>query len=466
MKTLSFFFVLIFALTFSSFTRTKTVEKHFPTKPNQRIEIAGLGGAHLIIKSWDKDEVYVKVKFSFSSSKDEYEENVIKSFDVVSFENDSTLSISSKKIGNESTWSYFLGIKFRMFFYESSDLEGEIFVPRNNSFKSGFQYSSISLEEMKGSVEISGTGNTIEVKNCNLLNKIKNNYGKIKIIDCAGNLILKSINSDIDINGLSGSLDINGDYSDIVLRGITQNTSINSKSGKQSISDIGGDLTINSAYSTMQIEKVNGFVDVHNQGGTIDIKNVGGVKVDAAYATISIKSVTGKSGKEIFIKGQSGKLLLENIVGNLNIESPYSPMELRNIKGDMKIGGSSAEINGEKITGNLNIQTAYPRIVINDLSSKNIFIKNRSNQVELKLITVPVEMDIENDYGNVNIEMPGGYSGEVTLTAEYGNISSNLPIEIMKTANSTTTSGKIGSGNGKIKIETKSANITLTQKSN
>ncbi|MCK9212509.1 MAG: DUF4097 domain-containing protein [Ignavibacteriaceae bacterium] len=466
MKSLSFYFVLIFALTFSTMARTKVVEKHFPAKPNQRIEIAGLGGAHLTIKSWDKDEVYVKVKFTFSSSKDEYEENVIKSFDVVSSENDSTLSISSKKIGNESTWSYFLGIKFRMFFYESSDLEGEIFVPRNNSFKSGFQYSSISLEEMRGEVELSGIGNTIEIKNCNLLNKIKNNYGKIKITDCAGNLILKSINSDIDINGLSGSLDIDGDYSDIVLKGITKNTSINSKSGKQIISDIGGDLTIKSSYSTMQIDNVNGFVDVLNKGGTINVKDVDGVKVYADYATISIKSVTGKSAKDIFIKGQSGKLVLENIAGNLNIESLYSPMELRNIKGDVKIDGTSADIYGEKITGNLNIQSNYSKVFVRELSSKNIFIKDQSNQVELKLITVPVEIDIENDYGNVNVEMPGGYSGEVNLSAEYGNISSNLPVEIKKTVNSTTTSGKVGSGNGKINIETKSANITLTQKSN
>lgn len=466
MKTLSLYFVLIFALAFSTMARTKVVEKHFPAKPNQRIEIAGLGGARIIIKSWDKDEVYVKVKFSFSSSKDEYEENVIKSFDIISSESDSQLIISSKKIGNESTWSSFLGIKFRMFFYENTNIEGEIFVPRNNSFKCGFQYSSISLEEMRGEVELSGIGNTIEIKNCNLLNKIKNNYGKIKIIDCAGNLILKSINSDIDINGLSGSLDIDGDYSDIVLRGITQNTSINSKSGNQSISDIGGDLTINSAYSTMQIEKVNGFVDVHNQGGTIDIKNVGGVKVDAAYATISIKSVTGKSGKDIFIKGQSGKLVLENIAGNLNIESLYSPMELRNIKGDMKIGGSSAEINGEKITGNLNIQSAYSKLFFRELSSKNIFIKDQSGQVDLKLVTVPMEIDIKNDYGNVNVEMPGGYSGEVNLSVEHGIISSNLSIDIKKTSSSQMVSAMVGRGNGKINIETKAANITLTQKSN
>ncbi|MDP3149483.1 MAG: DUF4097 family beta strand repeat-containing protein [Ignavibacteria bacterium] len=466
MKTFSFYLVLIFALTFSSLARTKVVEKRFPAKPNQRIEIADLGGSHITIKSWDKDEVYVKVKFSFSSSKDEYEESVIKSFDIISSESDSQLIISSKRMGNESTWSSFLGIKFRMFFYENSNLEGEIFVPRNNPFKSGFQYSSISLEEMRGAVELSGIGNTIEVKNCTVLNKIKNNYGKIKITDCAGNLILKSINSDIDINGLSGSLDINGDYSDIVLRGITQNTSINSKSGKQIISDIGGDLRINSAYSTMQIDRVNGFVDIRNQGGTINVKDVDGVKVDAAYATISIKSVTGKSAKDIFIKGQSGKLVLENVAGNLNIESLYSPMEMRNIKGDVKIDGTSADIYGEKITGNLNIKSNYSKVFVRELSSQNIFIKDQSSKVELKLITVPAEIDIENDYGNVNVEMPGGYSGEINLSAEYGNIFSDLPVDIKKTSSSTTASGKVGSGNGKIKIETKSANITLTQKSN
>jgi len=466
MKTLAFYLVLNFAFTFSSFARTKVVEKHFATKPNQRIEITDLGGSHLIIKSWDKDEVYVNVKFWINSSQIEYETNVAKSFDIISSENDSVLSISSKKIGNESTWSSFLGIKFRMFFYESSSLEGEIFVPRNNSFKSTFQYSEISLDGMKGAVELSGNGNNIDVKNCHLLKKIKNNYGKIKITDCTGNLSMKGMNSNIDINGLSGSLDIDGNYSDIVLKGITKNTSITSKSGKQLISDIGGDLTINSSYTTMQIDKVNGFVDIGNKGGTITIKNVDGVKVDAAYATISITSVTGKSAKDIFIKGMNGKVFLENITGNLNLESPYSSLELHSIKGDVKISGTSAAISGVNISGNLNIQTAYPSIFISELSSKTIFIKNQSNQVELKLISVPEEIEIKNEYGNVIVEMPGGFSGEVNLSADYGKIFSNLPIDLKTTNSSTTAYGKVGGGNGKIKIDTKSANISLTQKSN
>ena len=62
--------------------------------------------------------------------------------------------------------------------------------------------------------------------------------------------------------------------------------------------------------------------------------------------------------------------------------------------------------------------------------------------------------------------MPGGYSGEVNLSVEHGLISSNLSIEIKKTSSSQMVSAMVGRGNGKINIETKAANITLTQKSN
>jgi len=468
MKTLSASILLIFMVAFTTFGRTKTVEKSFPVKSSQTLEFSNLGVSHIKIKSWDKDEVYIKIKFSFSSSKDEYAENVVKSFDIVISENDSMINISSKRIGNESTWSYFLGIKFRLFFYESTEIEGEIFVPRKNPFKSRFQYSSISLEGMNSSIELLGSGNIIEVKNCKQLNRIENNYGKITITDCAGNLTIKSTSSDININGLSGFLNIDGAYSEIVLKGITRSTYINTKSGKHIVSDIGGDLTINTAYSTIQIDKINGFVDVRNEGGNINIKNVGGVKINANYSQISINSVTGKNAKDIYIKGYSETILLENLVGNVTIKSPNSPMELKNITGDVSISGSSCDIYGEKITGNWNSQSPYTKLVLRELSARNVTTSGNSSPVDIVLLSVPNDINIRNNNGNVSIQMPCGFSGDVNLSTSYGNVSTNLPITLnnFNSFNSSSkVSGKVDGGSGKILIETSSADILLTQKS-
>ena len=58
---------------------SNTLEKHVATKPGQRIEVSGISGSKVTVRSWAKDEVYVHLTVSISSSDEEYERRYIAS---------------------------------------------------------------------------------------------------------------------------------------------------------------------------------------------------------------------------------------------------------------------------------------------------------------------------------------------------------------------------------------------------
>lgn len=442
----------------------KTIERHFKTNEKQVIEISELSGSRVQIKSWDKDEVSVKLKVIFNSSKDEYEYNYLKTADIIAVSSEDNLKIRYRTIGEEGKWSYFLGIKFNIAYSENKDIIGEIYIPRKNAFKTNFTYGSISLQDMNGDIELLGRGSNVEVTNCKKLKTIENDYGKVFINNSGGNVKLGCKSGKIQINGLKGDANILADYSSITINGISENVNINSKSGNHLLTNINGNLNIISDYSTLNISEIGGAVYVDDRSGNINVKKCDAVKINGPYSKMFVSDVGSKPGKTFYIKGQSGKLYAENITGNLSIENPYSDIELKNINGDVTITGKSSLIIAEHVSGSWNSNTEYERLTLRNISSKNLSIKNKSGLIDIGFISAPREIDIWNEYSDVKINMPDGFSGNIDVATQYGSIKSNLPMAYSQNNNYSHASGKIGNGQGEIKITNKNGNIVLLKK--
>lgn len=448
----------------SCFGGEKIIDRHFKTTENQVIEISQLSGSKIHIKSWDKDEVSIKLKVIFSSSKDEYESNYLKSADIIATKSDNHLLLKYWTIGEEGKWSYFLGIKYNIAYSEHRDIIGEIYIPRKNAFKTDFTYGGISLQDMNGSVELLGRGSNVEITNCKKISAIENDYGKVFINNSGGSIKLGCRSGKIEINSLKGDAVIKADYSNITINGITDNVNINSKSGTHLINNISGNLNIISDYSTINISEIGGAVYVDDRSGTINVKKCDAVKINGLYSKMFISDIGNKPGKTFYIKGQSGKLFAENITGNMNIENPYSDIELKNINGDVTINSRSSLIVAEHISGSWHSNTEYERLTLRNISSRNLSIKNRSGVIDITYAAVPKDINIWNEYADVKIQMPDGFSGTVDLETEYANIKSNIPLAYNKKSNYSHAFGKIGSGQGEIKIAAKNGNIILNQK--
>lgn len=457
---------LLLSLAITQAEKRKEIERTIPTKRSDRIELRGFASSKIDFRSWQKDEISVRLKIVVASSDESYEDAYTQNVDLESTDKGGTLTVSLKQPSMTGrggfSWSNLLRGRFNI--TTSVDITGEIYLPRTNPLLLEAHYGSFSLEDMSGDLTLEGKSSTIRLKNCSSLRSIDNDYGTTVVEQCGGNLRLASKSSNITIDGFAGPSDIEADYATIKLHDAAADVHVKSKSATITVEHVGGDLTVEADYSTLVVSDVKGFVDIHDQSGSIKVKSVEGIAVDALYSSVEVASVSGKSGKSLKVKGQSGRLELADVAGDLFIENPYSTMVLKNVKGNVELSGQSATVSAENITGNWKSRTSYSTLSVSGLSARLVDVTNKSNSVDIELITMPTKVDIANEYGDVDVSLPGGFSGDVRLKATYGNVRSNLPLEVESMGSGAIAIGKVGAGTASLRVETTSANVRVMQR--
>lgn len=449
-------------------TKSKKIEQSFKVDAGQRIEINGFSGSHLQFRSWEKPEVFVSITVSITASDENFEKSFIEEVKIKESRSAGVVAITfddASKMMEQSS-SFWQGLKSLVGGARSisREVKGEIFVPSTNDLSANIPYANVSLENMKGLINLTGTSNELALRNCSALQNVSNDYGKTTIQNSGGSLTLKGQSGTITVEDFNGDVRCEAPYAKLRFSRIAKPLSIKSQSGDLRVDDVRGNLSVESDYTPMTITNIAGFADIKTQSGTVKIRQVDGVSVNANYSNIEINTVSGKSNKDIIVNSQSGALVVEDVVGNLRIDNPYSRIQLKNVKGNVRITTQSGTVNADGVAGDWDSETQYSSIRVKGLSAKNIRADNSSNPIAFELTTVPSLIDIHNQYAHVAVTMPKGFGGDVNLDVEYGTIETNFPLTTKNKSGSGYAIGKVGSGTGSIKIETTSGNISLREK--
>lgn len=442
--------------------QTRDLEHRSVTTPSQRIEIRGLSGTEIEFKTWDKNEVAMTIHVRVSSSDREYEEEYVQSLRIRETKSETALLlefIELRRGARGGFWSLFTGGS-----YVRKEIRGEVFVPRSNALTTDFSYGAMTLESMKGELRILGKNNYLTLKECSNVRVIENEYGESTLQNCGGDLKLTGMSSKVTVESFTGPVEVDAPYSTITVKNVTQTASIKSQSGRISAETVGGNVSIDADYTTITATSIKGILSVKTKSGNLRVKGTEGLTIDAPYTPVEAADVVTPAGRPVTFSGQSGSLALENVKGDLMLDGPYSDIDLKNIQGSVELLSKSSRVTADGISGDWMSKTEYSTIRLRSLRSKIFRATNKSGDLRLDLIAVPAVIDIRNEYGNVEVIMPKGFAGEVTLEADYGSIDTDLPVRNRKGESSAYAGGTVGSGTGKITIETKSAGITLTQR--
>jgi hypothetical protein len=410
--------------------RQREIDEHFKVTPAQRIEIQGFSGSDIKFRSWDNSEVYVKLSISISTSSEKDEQRYLEGVRlrksettqsmVITFEEPSFMSRS-----HYSFWSWLESIFSGS--ATSKRIEGEIFVPRANPLTAEVRYGSVSLDGMKGPLNVRGTSNRVTLMNCSAVEEIANDFGNITIERSGGSLQLSTKSSTVMLDQFTGNATIDADYSTITVKDVTQSLTLNSKSATIRVDRVGGSAQIRSDYSKITANDIGGMMEIDDQSGSIRARHVGGANVHALYSTIEISGVTGKGGKDITIVGQSGQVSLLDATGNAKVENPYGNTEINNLRGNVFAESKSSRVDADGIQGDWISHTEYCTVWVRDLTAKHVTMTNKSGKIDISLKAIPSLTNIRNEYADVNVEIPGGFSGNVDLDCTYGKIESNIP---------------------------------------
>jgi DUF4097 and DUF4098 domain-containing protein YvlB len=214
------------------------------------------------------------------------------------------------------------------------------------------------------------------------------------------------------------------------------------------------------------VNNVKGMLNVEDKSGMIRARGMDGAVIDGQYSTMEIADVWGKAGKVIALEGQSGSITLSNATGVVRINNPYGIIDLKDIRGNVEVQSKSSNIRATGVTGDWSSTTEYSQVTLRDLSAKRVSVSNSSSPIDITLKTAPTDVEIRNEYGPVTLSMPPGFSGEVDINVTYARIETNLPLAKTKSfdGGGGYAIGKIGTGNGKLSIETKSGNVKVMQR--
>jgi DUF4097 and DUF4098 domain-containing protein YvlB len=406
----------------------RDIEKHFPTRSSQLVDIRGFYGSEIRVSSWDKYEVSVTLHIEIECSDVEYERNFVNAASIEESRTDSSLVVTftypQKDWSERSFWEKFKHLFSRN--YIKISISGEIIIPRSNSIRTDINYCSIDLEKVIGEINIFGSFNKLVLKQCPSVHEIKNNYGTISLNQCGGNLAISSaMSSTIFINEFDGGGHIKANYSDITLQKGKEYFTITSQGGKIQVEDARSNLTVKADYCTINIKRIQGMLDIKGTSG--------------------------------------GNMTLEDIGGDLNVDNAYTSMDLRNIKGNVNLSTIGSQVNADGIVGNWKSDSKYSAISISKFQGKNMFLKSIGSPIDVELKSIPRHLEIKNEFGPVNATMPTGFAGDVTLESSFDKIECNLPIKIKSLGSGCYAVGKVGSGEGSITIETKSGHLKLLQ---
>jgi DUF4097 and DUF4098 domain-containing protein YvlB len=446
----------------------RTIEEHYNTTPSQSIEMRGFSGSRIRFRCWDKNEVSVRLDISYSSSDERDEQRYLDGISLKQTQTSDGLRIeyqeqAMSRRSDRTFWTWLRSAFSGSF--TSKEIEGEIFVPRSNPLKAEVRYGSIEMDGMKGDLQLLGTSNTVVLKDCSAIGEVNNDYGRVTIENGGGSLRLSSKSTTIVIDRFAGKAEIDANYSNITARNVTQSMTIHSTSGTIRVDHVGGDLSIRSDYSNITANDIAGILEVQDKSGRIRAKTMAGVRIDGNYSTIEITDVSGKSGKDIELSGQSGAIYLVNAVGSVQIDNPFGTVNLKEIKGNVEVKSKSSTVTATRVAGDWTSITQYCTLSLRDLNSKRVTISNSSGPIDVRLKVVPSFVDIKNEWSKVSLEMPTGFSGDVDLSATYGHIETNLPLSKNKSlGGSGYAMGKIGSGTGSLTVETKSGTISVIQR--
>lgn len=445
-------------------TETKKISKEFEVTSDQVVEFNGVSGLNVKMLSWDKSIVKIDLNIKVKSSDKDYEKKYIKEFNIEEWNTSTKLQIDLRETDDEGGWNFLDIFSLKFGFSLEKEISGEIYLPANNPLIANIRYSKIELKNMKKEVQIIGRSDKIMLDNCTNVTKIENHYGTTDISNSGGDLELESRSDELKITNHKGNLKLDADYCNSTIDGVEGNLTMDSRSDKITVKNVTGNAIINTSYSELMIENIGGMLEIENRSGKLDLVNSGGLRFTGYYTPITIKTITGKASNQILLETRSANIAITDAAGNIKIDDSYSNFAFQNIRGNINLISRSGTISGKNIEGDWYSDTKYSSIILAELSAKNIMINNNSGRIEISNEILPQKVEIENEYEEVMLTLPKGFSGSVNLETKYGKIQSEVPVKINAENNEVTASTKGSAEDPVIKIKNRSGDIVLKEK--
>jgi DUF4097 and DUF4098 domain-containing protein YvlB len=156
----------------------------------------------------------------------------------------------------------------------------------------------------------------------------------------------------------------------------------------------------------------------------------------------------------------------------INCKTSYGRIDLKNIQGDIVAHTSFGEIKANNITGKIRLDTSYGAVDCAAITTGDFFAGTSFGEVKVAFSNScppDVKAKIETSYGEIDVGIPSGFSGQVAAETSFGSIRSDLPITVKGEIGNNHLKGTIGQpalsgvegGNGMLTLKTSFGSVKI-----
>ncbi|MFQ5675716.1 MAG: DUF4097 domain-containing protein, partial [bacterium] len=225
------------------------------------------------VKTWNKDQVYVKE---------------VKRMDV--FDEEEARAVLKKSQSSYRKSGNTIEIGGEYYTRDWIKSEFEITVPRVFMVDIETRGGDIAVAEVAGEVKLKTSGGDIDLSDIDGEVDANTSGGNINVTNSTKSVRVKTSGGDLNLENIGGPLIANTSGGDIELVQSKSRVDLHTSGGDIEISDAGGDVKAHTSGGDIDIRNTLGDAEVHTSGGDIDLRNIGG-RLDAST---SGGDITGK----------------------------------------------------------------------------------------------------------------------------------------------------------------------------
>ena len=176
----------------------------------------------------------------------------------------------------------------------------------------------------------------------------------------------------------------------------------------------------------------------------------------------STKVTTSRTSGDLVVDVGSGSVTADGHTGDFSIDTGSGSVKASNVSGgDLSIdtGSGGVEVSNADV-GRLLIDTGSGQVGGTGLATNDIEVDTGSGSVTMAFTRIPRNINVDTGSGSVELTVPEGLNATVDLETSSGQIDVDFPVQTRRWERGEL-HGTIGSGGGRIRIDTGSGGITI-----
>ncbi|MFH1371200.1 MAG: DUF4097 family beta strand repeat-containing protein [Planctomycetota bacterium] len=148
----------------------------------------------------------------------------------------------------------------------------------------------------------------------------------------------------------------------------------------------------------------------------------------------------------------------------IKCQSSYGYIKIVNIEGAIESHTSYGDVIADNITGRMQLETSYGDVDCKQITSSDFTAKSSFGDIAVDFSDIcpeALKAGIKTSYGDIVMDAPSNFAGDVSLETSFGKIRTEVPITVKGEFGKDHLKGTIGEGAGKLDLKTSFGSVTI-----